>query len=50
MKTQTGKTAKVTLGKPQVKSNLKAALRKYKGAIFEKDGCWDNDLKKTIVD
>jgi hypothetical protein len=50
MKIQTPKTGKAVLEKPQVKSNLKAALGKYKGVIVEKEGCWDADLKKTIVD
>lgn len=50
MKNPTPKTGKVALEKPQAKSNLKAALGKYKGIIVEKEGCWDTDLKKTIVD
>lgn len=49
MKTTT-KAAKAMLDKPKPKSNLKAALGKYKGIIIEKDNCWDEDLKKTIVD
>ncbi|WP_461089059.1 hypothetical protein [Spirosoma gilvum] len=46
MKTAT-KSGKVSSNK-KPKSNLKAALGKYKSSIMEKDGCWEEDLNKTI--
>ncbi|ADB40551.1 hypothetical protein [Spirosoma linguale] len=46
MKTATKPSKSSSDKKP--KSNLKAALGKYKNIIVEKDGCWDEDLKKTI--
>ncbi|MFD2571544.1 hypothetical protein ACFSUS_12945 [Spirosoma soli] len=49
MKTATKSTKSVS-DKSKSKSNLKAALGKYKGIIVEKDDCWTEDLKKTIVD
>lgn len=44
------KSIKSVSDKPKVKSNLKAAFGQYKGIIVEKDDCWTEDLKKTIVD
>lgn len=41
------KPGKISSGK-KPKSNLKAALGTYKGTIVEQDGCWEEDLKKTI--
>ena len=43
------KPLRSTSDKPKPKSNLKAAFGKYKGIIVEKDDCWHEDLKKTIV-
>jgi hypothetical protein len=48
MKTATKPSKSSSDKKP--KSNLKAALGKYKTIIVEKDDCWDEDLKKTISD
>ncbi|SOD89297.1 hypothetical protein [Spirosoma fluviale] len=46
MKTTTKPIKSSSDKKPKL--NLKAALGKYKSIITEKDGCWDEDLKKTI--
>jgi len=46
MKTAT-KSSKASSDK-KPKSNLKAALGKYKTITVEKDGCWEEDLKETI--
>ena len=53
MKTGTKSLEKPTPDSPKLtrpKSNLKAGLGNYKGVIIEKNGCWDDDLKKTIVE
>jgi hypothetical protein len=54
MKSATTKSTKVVSGKSgqnttRPKSNLKAAVGKYKGIILESEDCWDEDLKKTIA-
>jgi hypothetical protein len=46
MKTAT-KSGKASSDK-KPKSNIKAALGKYKNVIVEKDDCWEEDLKKTV--
>ena len=48
MKTEI-KLPKARVDKAKVKSNLKAALGKYKSIIVEKDDCWTEDLKQTIT-
>ena len=47
MKTST-QFFKTASGKPKPKSNMKLAIRKYKGVIVAKADCWNDDLKKTI--